>query len=77
MKIYYETEKDCKFAMIAKYVKCCGAAVLVGSLMDAKIKPWAKAIAGGFAMGAFFKNAVEYGQILQIKDTAFKKGEKK
>ena len=44
---------------------------------DLRIKPWARTLIFGFGLGALFKNAAEFGQVLQIREEHFPEGERK
>jgi hypothetical protein len=77
MKIHYESRKDCNEELIGKWVKCAVSVLLIANARDLKVKRWAQAIVEAAGIAGLFKNAVEFGQVLQIREEHYQKGERK
>ena len=77
MKIHYESRKDCDAELIGKWVKCAVSVLLIANARDLKIKRWAQAIVEAAGIAGLFKNAAEFGQVLQIREEHYPKGERK
>lgn len=78
MKIHYESRKECNRDLVSKYVKCCVSTLIAANApTDLRIKPWARTLIFGFGLAALFKNAAEFGQVLQIREEHFPEGERK
>ena len=67
MKIHYESRKDCNEELLGKYVKCALSVLLIANARDLKAKRWVQAVVEGAGIAGLFKNAAEFGQVLQIR----------
>lgn len=77
MTIHYESRKDCDGELIVKYAKCALSVLLIANARDLKLKRWAQKIVEVAGIMGLFKNAAEFGQVLQIREEHYPKGERK